>query len=159
MPARSDPAPADDLTTTKQERFTRLFLRVLGSWALVALPFAFLPYGWMNAIHQRLGMSILPCAPVVGYLARSTSLFYALLGGLLWVISSDVRRHRRVLAYLGWAVLFFGLMLLGIDWAEGMPRIWTFAEGPGDVLFGFVLLWLSDRLRPDPSARPPPAGG
>ena len=63
------------------------------------------------------------------YLARSTSTFYGLLGGLLWVLSGDLRRHRLALHYVGAAVAVFDLLLLGVDILEGMPPWWTAAEG------------------------------
>jgi hypothetical protein len=93
-------------------------------------------------------MGQLPDTPVVGYLARSTSAFYALLGGLFWVISFDLGRHRRVLIYLGAAVTSFGVVLLAVDWFEGMPSFWTVWEGPFVTAFGLTLLFLSRGVRP-----------
>ena len=55
-----------------------VILRVLGGFALGAIPAIFLPYSWMNAIHDFMGLGDLPNAPIVSYLARSLSLFYAL---------------------------------------------------------------------------------
>ncbi len=132
---------------TRQERLLRLLLRVIGSAALVAVPCALMASSWMNAVHQGLGMGELPAEPVVGYLARSTSAFYAGLGGLLWVSSFDVRRHQLVLSYLGAAIVLFGLMLLAVDFLEGMPYWWSLAEGPFNVGFGIVILVLSWRIR------------
>jgi hypothetical protein len=99
----------------------------------------------MNAIHRLLGMGPLPDAPVVGYLARSTSAFYALLGGLLWLVSFDVARFRPVVLYLGAALVALGLSLTAIDAIEGLPAFWRLAEGPLDVAFGAALLWLGSR--------------
>ena len=89
----------------------KLLLRAIGSASLLALIFVFVPYQAMDAIHRWLGMGPLPDQPVVGYLARSTSAFYAMLGGLLWLVSFDLRRHRRVLIYLGVAISLFGVAL------------------------------------------------
>ena len=131
---------------TKQERFLQLFLRILGSVSLLALFAVVMPYSWMNATHQWLGMGELPAEPIVGYLARSTSAFYALLGGLAWVLSFDMPRHRPVLLYLGATTVAMGLMLLAVDWLEGMPAWWTIQEGPIVIGFGIVILWFSNRL-------------
>ncbi len=128
---------------TGQERFLRLFLRIIGTAALFAVVAVVIPYSWMNAIHQWLGMGQLPPEPIVGYLARSTSAFYALLGGLLWVVSWNPRRHRLVLCYLGAAITLFGLILFAIDLLEGMPLYWSLCEGPIDIGFGIVILYLS----------------
>lgn len=130
----------------------KLILRIIGSSSLLALIFVAVPYSWMNSIHADLGMGPLPDAPVVGYLARSTSAFYALLGGLLWVSSFDLQRHRRILIYLGAASACFGLVLLLVDWGEGMPWFWTAWEGPFVMVFGLAILILSRRL-PDSAAR------
>jgi len=117
-----------------------LFLRVVGTVALLAVMAVVMPYSWMNAVHQWLGMGTLPADPIVGYLARSTSAFYALLGGLLWVVSFDLRRHRVVLQYLGLAIILLGVTLTVVDFAQGMPRFWRLAEGPLNVALGLVIL-------------------
>ena len=74
-----------------------------------------MPYSWMNAIHSRLGMGELPSAPVVGYLARSTSAFYAIIGGLAWLISYDLRRYASLTLYLGIVFVCMGIILFGVD--------------------------------------------
>jgi hypothetical protein len=133
---------------TEPDRLFKVFLRVLGSVALLAVLAVVMPYSWMNAIHQWLGMGVLPADPVVGYLARSTSAFYALLGALLWVVSFDLVRHRLVLCYLGLAIVAFGGMLLAVDFVEGMPLWWRLWEGPINITFGALILFLSHRVRP-----------
>jgi len=131
------------------ERFLQLFLRIIGTTSLTAAFFVFVPDVWMGAVHERLGLGDLPDAPIVGYLARSTSAFYAMLGGLLWVMSFDLRRHRVVLRYLGFALILFGLALFVIDWQAGLPLWWRFWEGPIVCVFGSVILRLSSRLADD----------
>jgi hypothetical protein len=91
-------------------------------------------------------LGTLPDQPIVGYLARTLSAFYALLGGLLWVISFDLHRHRVVLGYLGLAFLAFGATAGWVDFKEGMPWFWRIAEAPVVIVFGCVILWLSLRL-------------
>ena len=134
---------------TKQERLLRLILQVIGSAALLAVFAVLMPYSCMNAIHQGLGMGELPSEPIVGYLARSTSALYALFGGLLWVMSCDLRRHRLALCYLGVAVVLFGLTLLAVDLLEGMPLWWSLGEGPFNIAFGIVILVLGRHIGPD----------
>jgi hypothetical protein len=130
------------------ERGLRLLLRMAGSLALLATLAAFMPQAWMGAIHARLGMGELSRAPVVGYLAGSTSLLYAAMGGLMWAVSFDLRRHRPLIAYLGCASVLFGAALAGVCAVEGMPLWWTLAEGAFDVAFGAAVLALQRRLRP-----------
>ena len=136
---------------TRQERFFKLFLRIIGSAALLAVVAVVMPYSWMNAIHQQLGMDQLPAEPIVGYLARSTSAFYALLGGLLWVVSFDLHRHKLVLCYLGVAIVIFGAALLIVDLLEGMPLYWSLTEGPINIVFGIVILVLGCRTGVGPA--------
>jgi len=128
---------------TGQDHFLRLFLRIIGTASLFAVVAVVMPYSWMNTIHQWLGMGQLPTEPIVGYLARSTSAFYALFGGLLWAVSFDLQRHLLVLRYLGAAVILFGAALFAIDLLEGMPLYWSLCEGPIDIGFGIVILYLS----------------
>ena len=136
-----------------QDRLLQVLLRIVGTAGLMAIPFVMVPYSWMDAIHQGLGMGKLPDAPIVGYLARSASAFYAILGGLLWTVSFDLRRHRLVLGYIGVAVVLFGVAMLAVDFGQGMPIWWSLAEGPFNVAFGAVFLWLCWRL--DKSGRLP----
>jgi len=131
---------------TKQERFFHLLLRIFGSTMLLAVFAIMMPYSWMNAIHQWIGMGQLPDEPIVGYLARSTSAFYALFGGLLWALSWDLRRHRLVLCYLGAVSILFGLVFFGVDWLGGMPFYWSLTEGPIGVILGILILFLSYRV-------------
>ena len=130
---------------TKQERSFKLFLRIIGTAALLALVAVVMPYSWMNAIHQWLGLGELPKEPIVGYLTRSTSAFYALFGGLLWVASFNLRRHRSVLIYVGAATIVFGVTLFIVDLLEGLPLYWSLTEGPINIAFGVIILFLSRR--------------
>ena len=125
------------------EQIFKLILRIMGCISLSALIFVVAPDAWMESIHESLGMGQLPDQPVVGYLARSTSAFYALLGGLLWVVSFDLGRHRQVLIFLGVAIAVFGVVLLGVDWWEGMPTFWVLGEGPFVIAFGLFVLWFT----------------
>jgi len=127
---------------TRSERALKALLRIAGSAALLAIFAVFMPYSWMDAVHRRLGMGRLPTAPIVGYLARSTSAFYAILGGLLWLVSFDLWRYRTLLGYLGAALAAFGAVWIGVDFAEGMPSFWTWQEGPIVVAMGSGILVL-----------------
>jgi hypothetical protein len=125
------------------EQLLKLILRLLGTASLSALAFVCAPHAWMDQIHAQLGMGSLPNQPVVGYLARSTSALYALVGGLLWMLSFDPKRHRAVLIHLGYSVIALGVILLFVDWLEGMPLWWKLWEGPFVIAFGVVLLSLT----------------
>jgi len=128
-----------------------LFLRVIGIAGLFALPCALMPTSWMDTTHQWLGLGDLPTGPIVGYLARSTSLFYALVGGLTVLISYDVERYQPIIAYLGVSVLVLGAVLLGVDISEGLPWWWSIGEGIGNAAIGIAIVWFARQLPKNPS--------
>ena len=135
MASRLDPGVADRLLT--------VLLRLMGTSSLTALLFVAAPHEWMTSIHAGLGLGPMPESPVVWYLARSTSAFYALLGGLFWVVSLDLKRHRKVLDYLGIVIPLLGATLFAIDFSEGLPAFWTYWEGPFVFAFGVAMFWLN----------------
>ena len=108
-----------------------------------------MPYAWMNDIHQWLGMGTLPKEPIVGYVARSLSFFYAILGALMWLCSFDLPRYRAVILFLGTGFVVFGILVFGIDVIEGLPAQWKFAEGPIVTFWGIVIALLGARIRPE----------
>jgi hypothetical protein len=126
--------------------FIKYFLRLMGGTALLALIFVAAPYSWMNFIHQYLGMGTLPAEPIVGYLARSTSAFYAMLGGLAILISINLLKYKIILRFLGLTTIIMGCALIAVDWLEGMPYYWKIAEGPLDTLLGVLFFVASYRL-------------
>ncbi len=122
---------------------------------LTALGAVVMPYDWMNSIHRQVGLGELPQAPIVGYLTRSISALYALYGGLLIFLANDVRRYRLVVRFLAVTGVLFGALMLGIDYAVGMPVGWTAQEGPSVIVFGAVFFWLTGQKRfpSSPAAR------
>jgi hypothetical protein len=128
------------------ERTLVWLLRLVGTSSLLALVFVLVPYETMDSIHRWLGMGELPRVPVVGYLSRSLSGFYALLGGLLWLASFDLVRHRQVLLYLGAVSVAFGIALFAIDWVERLPLFWRVWEGPFVTTFGIVVFVLARKV-------------
>jgi hypothetical protein len=129
------------------ERILVWLLRLSGLMTLTALGAVFMPYDWMNLIHQRLGMGELPQIPIVGYLTRSVSALYAVHGGLLFFVSFDVPRYLPVVQFLGWAGAVMGVLLFGLDRAVGMPVPWANREGPFVVAISVVILVLAWRVK------------
>jgi hypothetical protein len=131
---------------TKSDKALAILLRIVGVTALLALVPVFMPFSWMVATHRWLGLGEMPTAPVVEYLARSVSAFYALFGALCLVLATDLERYRPLVRFLGVAFALMSVVLLGVDVAVGMPWWWTPSEGPGGVVFGALLFVLA---RPD----------
>jgi hypothetical protein len=106
----------------------------------------FLPDSWMAQTHRQLGLGEYPAAPLTSYLTRSVSALYAFHGGLLLALSTDVRRFRPLLRFVGWATVGFGLALMAIDFHASLPLWWQLAEGPWVVAIGCALAWLVGKL-------------
>ena len=136
----------NDSRSAQSIPWLKLILRVIGTSSLFALIFVAAPHSWMREIHAWLGLGEMPDTPIVWYLARSTSAFYALVGGLFWVVSFDLPRHRPVVVYLSTAVILLGVALLIMDWWEGLPREWAMWEGPFTIVIGLAMLILSRRI-------------
>ena len=123
-------------------------LRLIGGVELLALPFVFIPFEWMRQAHAALpGLGTLPEGPVVEYLARGLSAMYALHGAVVAFASTDIPRFRPLIRFLGCVHAAFGAVMIGIDFASGLPLWWVFGEGPGIVAGGILTAWLS-RERP-----------
>src|SRR5215468_10904473 len=109
------------LAMTKSDKVLVLLLRIVGVPALFALVAVVMPVSWMAASHRWLGLGEMPTVPVVEYLARSLSAFYAVMGALCLVLTTDLERYRPLVRFLGMAFALMSLLLLGVDLAAGMP--------------------------------------
>jgi hypothetical protein len=125
-----------------------LFRYLLGVGSLFAQVAVFMPMSWMAATHRWLGLVEMPTGPVVEYLARSLSSFYAVMGALCLVVAADLDRYRPLVRFLGLAFAPMSLVLLGVDLAAGMPWWWSASEGPGGVVFGALRFVLARPAHP-----------
>ena len=71
--------------------------------------------------HRWLGLGELPASPIVEYLARSLSAFYALVGALCLVMAADLERYRPLVRFLRAAFALWSAAMLWVDLAAGMP--------------------------------------
>src|SRR5215469_9572134 len=106
---------------TRADKALVLLLRLVGVPALFALVAVFMPSSWMAATHRWLGLGEMPKGPVVEYLARSLSAFYAVMGALCLVVAADLGRYRPLVRFLGVAFALVSVVLLGVDVAAGLP--------------------------------------
>jgi hypothetical protein len=132
----------------KPELAIVIIMRVIGVSGLFAIPAIFLPYSWMNIIHESMGLGVLPDAPIVSYLARSLSAFYAIVSTITLFIALDIWRYRSFVKLWAIIVIATGFVLLGIDVAAGMPTSWTVGEGPPTIAIGLVVLQLQKKITP-----------
>jgi len=120
-------------------------LRYIGFVSATAIIAAIMPLGWMDVIHQRLGMGHLPDGPVVGYLARSTSGAYAIFGIFLWLFASDLRKYRVAIFFAAGAMLAAGVALGTFHLYSGMPTCWRIMEPTMCLLIGTIVMALNLR--------------
>jgi hypothetical protein len=130
------------MDSSRSERWLVIILRVSGTMMLLALAAALMPLSCMAATHLWLRLGEFPEGPIVEYLARSLSAFYAIHGALFWFLASDIRRYAPVIAFLGWTGLLGGVGLFALDWHLGLPLPWLVCEGPFVVLLCAVILVL-----------------
>jgi hypothetical protein len=133
------------------EKALRLLLRLSAAVLFLAVLAIFLPVSWMAAAHAWLGLGDFPDTPLVGYLTRSVSAFYAFHGAILFQLSQDVRRYGPVIRLVAVGSVVFGACLLIVDVMVGMPLFWVLGEGPAVMATGAAFLWLQ--------RGGPPAGG
>ena len=126
----------------RHERILVFLLRLVGAIMLLAWLAVFLPVDWMVAGHRLLRLGEFPESPLVDYLTRSISGLYGIHGGLLIVLATDLRRYAKVVSYVVWMNLVFGLLMIGIDLNAGMPWFWTVGEGPPILSMALIMLWL-----------------
>ena len=128
---------------TRKDKVLVFLLRLVGVGSLFALIPVLMPMSWMAATHRWLGLGEMPTDPVVEYLARDLSAFYALVGALLLVMASDLERYRPLVRFFALAFIVLSILFTGVDLAAGMPWWWSASEGPGGVGFGALLFVLA----------------
>ncbi len=136
------------MSPERAERLLALLLYLLGGLAALAVVPVVMPTAWMESTSLWLGVDPLPRTPLTQYLTRSLSLIYALLGVLVIWLARRVRRYRDLLVFIGWLTVLLGAALAVLDFSIGMPRAWSWGEGPPTVLCGLAMVWLARRVRP-----------
>jgi hypothetical protein len=130
------------------EWWLKFLLRVFGGVSVIAFFPFIMPWRWMAAVHQWLGMGTLQHQPVVEYLARATSGLCALYGGLLLILAQDVRRYAAPITYQAIGTIVTATIGAFLGSRAGMPAWWMV----GDVLACGVLcgamLWFQRRIPP-----------
>src|SRR6478672_4148199 len=113
---------------TPADRALTWLVRANAAILLAAVVPVFFPTDLMGEFHQRLGLGELVRDRLTEYLTRSAAACYALHGGVLALVSTDVRRYRPLIAPLYFLHLAFATAMLGIDLFAGMPLWWTATE-------------------------------
>ena len=129
------------------ETSLKAFLRIAGAICLVAVVPFLMPRAWIVACHAWLGLGAFPRQPIAEYLARSTSALCAFYGGLLWVLSADVRRFAPIITYQAVAIMFLAIVGNVLSVRCGMPVWWAVGDAGGASTIGVVSLILQWRIR------------
>lgn len=132
---------------TPSERRLAILIRIVGTLGALAIVAVFMSRGWIEWCHEMLGMGPFPKAPVAEYLARSTSMFYVVLGVVHWLLSLDVRRYGRAITIAAILMVLGGITLVSIDVRAAMPWWWIGGEGPFVVVLGIAYLVLQLKSR------------
>ena len=144
---------------TGAERLLKLLLRITGAMMCLAVFALFMPRSWMAACHQWLGLGAFPESPVVDYLARATSGFYAVAGVALVLMAGDVRRYAPVITLLSIGFIAMAPIILAFLVPCGAPMIWYAVLDVGTAVPCFLaVLLLQARVRRQDRERHAPPG-
>lgn len=138
----------------KYPTFLRLVLLASGVSMLLAVTGVVMPAGWIDTGHRWVTGKPFPAMPVPFYLARMLSAFYMVTGGLMVLLSFDVRRYAPVIAYMAWAFIALSAIVMAVAVSVDLPLIWAagdaFTAGP----FGVIVLLLQWKIRRGEAGEP-----
>jgi hypothetical protein len=137
------PSPAEPVFSKPSDFFLTWLLRAIGVLDLLSFAAIVIPHSLMVAIHAHLGIGALPSEPIVGYLARTASMFYGFTGVLLLYLATDVVKFREVIRFVAGCGIASGMIVLGVDFMEGLPTWWIALEGPSCALLAACVWWLA----------------
>lgn len=124
------------------EIWLRRLIYLNGAFLLLATLAVFLPTAVMAGAHEMLGLGRFPDSTITIYLARSTSLLYAVHGAVTLIVALKWNQFHEMVPLLAVLHVVIGLAMIGIDVTSGMPRYWIVLEGGPIACFGLFLLWL-----------------
>jgi len=128
------------------EWWLKLLLRLWGAPPLLAIVAFVMPHSWMAAVHEWLGMGLLPDKPIVDYLARYASAFSVFYGVVLFVFAGDVHRYARLITIQAILIIVFSAVGAVFGWRAGMPWWWIASDVASCWLASGAMLWLQKRI-------------
>jgi hypothetical protein len=123
----------------KTERALKLLLLIVGVVSLPAIIAVFMPHSWLVR-GVELAEPGTEVGVLVSYLARLLSAFYMLLGVMLVVFSTDVRRYAGPIRLVAlWSLMaVVGFLIPGIPALARGGYGWFIWFVAGDVAFGLA---------------------
>jgi hypothetical protein len=143
------------------ERWLRMLLRLIGGVCLLALVSLWMPRSWIGAGHRWLGWGAFPAAPIAEYLARSVSGLSAFYGGLLVVLSFDVRRYSPLVRYQAVAIMVLSACGVVVGGWAGVPLWFVVGDAVACWAYCVPMLVLAGRVergRAEPDTAPDRGG-
>ena len=138
---------------TRPYRWVVLFLKFIGSAALLAFIAAVMPEKWIVEIAEELGFDPFPHSPLTFYLARNLSLLYGFTGAALWLVALDISRYRPLVFWIAIGTITFGILQAMVDSLSGLPSWWTLSESLSTFAGGWALLFLERLAIKTPQSR------
>ena len=122
------------------ERHLKVLLRVVGIVSLPAVVAVFMPHSWLVQ-SVKVAEPGTPVQVLVSYLSRLLSAFYVLLGGMMIVFSTDVRRYSGAIRLVAlWSLMaVVGFLIPGVPALVQGGHGWFIWFVASDVAFGFAL--------------------
>ncbi len=134
--------------SNRYQNYCRGLIGLVGVGLMLATVAVFFPVSVMAACHRWLGLGNFPDAPITIYLARSTSLMYAMHGTVMFFVAWNYDRCHALVPLIGGLHVLLGVALIGVDLNAGMPLYWTVGEGLPIAMVGGAILWLFGRSSP-----------
>jgi hypothetical protein len=132
------------------EDFLKLLLRLAGGACLLAMISLWMPRGWIEAGHRWLGWGEFPAAPIAEYLARSVSALTSFYGGMLVVLSFDVRRYAPLIRYQAVAIMALSACGVVVGMWAGLPLWFVGGDMAGCWVYCVPMLVLVGRIDHSP---------
>jgi hypothetical protein len=132
------------------ERWLKLLLLLFGLPPVFAIVPFLMPFSWMAAVHEWIGMGTLPDKPIVDYLARYASAMSAFYGFLLLLLLRDVRRYAPVIRLQAIVIIVFSGVGSVFAWRAGMPMWWVAMDVFSCWSCCGAMLWLQTKIPPIP---------
>ena len=129
----------------KQQKIVSWILRTIGFFGMLAIGAVLMPFSWMLSIHEYLGLGTMPQEPIVEYLARSLSAFYAIVGVIFWYVSFRVPQYWDFVRMVAILFVVFGAVLWWVDVKSQMPLLWTVQEAPPMIVVGVWMFYLHSK--------------
>ena len=124
-------------------RLLAYLVRALGTVDFLALAVVFMSKDTIGSIHSSVGLGDMPDEPIVWYLARSASTFYAVFGALVFFVSFDVERYRPLIRFFAIVGAVHGILLFWIGRGSGLPSWWWSSEGPMFLVIAAAVFFLA----------------